>query len=296
MLSEARLRRPVVGPETMGRTFPIPDPIPLAEQRGTSFPALVQLMQRLLAPDGCPWDREQDMPSLRRYVLEEACEVIDAIDSGDRPQLADELGDLALQVVFLSELARGEGSFGPDDVIRAIIQKLVRRHPHVFGDLQVSGSDEVMANWEVIKAQEKLRRSLLEGVPRAFPALHRAQLLSERASRVGFDWPDHEGSRNKVDEELAELDQAFQEGHERAQAELGDLLFAVVNLARQRGMDAETCLRLACDRFVNRFAHVERRVDERHGGWPRTENGKPTRGIPLDVLEGYWAEAKKEDP
>lgn len=280
----------------MGRPFPIPEPIPLTEQGGQSFPALVGLMRRLLAPDGCPWDREQDMLSLRRYVLEEACEVIDAIDSGDRAQLVDELGDLALQVAFLAELARAEGSFGPDDVVRAIVQKLVRRHPHVFADVEVSGSAEVLVNWEKIKSEEKTRRGLLDGIPHSFPALQRAQRLSERASQVGFDWPDSRGSREKIDEELAELDQALDQGPERAQAELGDLLFAVVNLARHRGMDAETCLRLASDRFSKRFSHIEKRIGERHGGWPRGENGKPTRGIQLDLLETYWAEAKKEEP
>src|SRR5690349_6324324 len=138
----------------MGRPFPIPEAVPLAEQRGQNYTALVALMQRLLATDGCPWDREQSMPSLRKYVLEEACEVIDAIDSGDREQIREELGDLALQVVFLSELARTEGSFGPDDVMRGIVEKLVRRHPHVFGDTSVSSSEEVLVNWERTKAEE----------------------------------------------------------------------------------------------------------------------------------------------
>src|SRR4029079_619916 len=128
----------------MPRPFDIPEPLPLAEQRGQTFPRLVELMQRLLAPDGCPWDREQDFRSLRRYVLEEACEVIDAIDAGDKDELREELGDLALQVVFLGELARQKGLFGPDDVVRGIVDKLVRRHPHVFADLEVSGSDEVL--------------------------------------------------------------------------------------------------------------------------------------------------------
>ncbi|HEY8945262.1 MAG TPA: nucleoside triphosphate pyrophosphohydrolase [Polyangiaceae bacterium] len=279
----------------MTRSFPIPDPIPLPEQRGASYPSLVALMQRLLGPDGCPWDREQDMASLRKYVLEEACEVIDAIDSGDRAQLVDELGDLALQVAFLSELARAEGSFGPDDVVRAIVQKLVRRHPHVFGELTVSGTEEVLINWERIKAEEKRDRGVLDGVPRSLPALYRAQRMSDKVSRVGFDWPDRQGSREKVSEELAELDAALDESSERAEAELGDLLFALVNLARHRGIDAETALRLAGDRFARRFAHVEQRVRERHGGWPRASDGKPTTGIPLSTLDEYWNEAKREE-
>lgn len=277
----------------MGRPFPIPDPIPLAEQRGQTYPELIALMQRLLAPDGCPWDREQDMASLRKYVLEEACEVIDAIDSGDVRQIVDELGDLALQVVFLGELGRKEGTFGPDDVIRAIIEKLVRRHPHVFADVQVEGSDEVLVNWDKIKAREK-PRGVLDGIPRSLPALYRAQRLSDKVSRVGFDWPDGQGSREKVSEELAELDAAFHESQERTEAELGDLLFALVNLARHRGIDAELALRRASDKFANRFAHVEARVAEEHGGWPVGQDGKPSAGIPLEVLDGYWNEAKRE--
>jgi MazG family protein len=279
----------------MSRSFPIPDPIPLAEQRGQSLPSLVALMQRLLAPDGCPWDREQDMPSLRKYVLEEACEVIDAIDSGDRAHLCEELGDLALQVVFLSELGRAEQSFGPDDVVRGIVEKLVRRHPHVFADVEVKDSDEVLRNWEQIKVQEKRDRGVLEGVPRSLPALYRAQRMSDKASRVGFDWPDGRGSREKVGEELVELDEAIALGEKaRVEAELGDLLFALVNLARHSGVDAEGALRGACDRFAGRFAHVERRVRENHGGWPRNEQGSPAAGLPLATLDGYWDEAKRE--
>ncbi len=281
----------------MGRPFPIPETIPLAEQRGQNYASLVELMQRLLAADGCPWDREQTMPSLRKYVLEEACEVIDAIDSGDREQIREELGDLALQVVFLSELARTEGSFGPDDVLRGIVEKLVRRHPHVFGDTTVSSSEEVLVNWERNKAEEKRGRGVLEGVARSLPALYRAQRMSDRVSRVGFDWPDGRGSRDKVSEELAELDEALAgKDPARIEAELGDLLFAIVNLARHAKIDAETALRGACDRFATRFAHVERRVKEEHGGWPRGDDGAPTQGLTLAVLDGYWDEAKRVTP
>lgn len=278
----------------MPRTFQVPDKLPLAEQRGQTFPKLVELMQRLLAPDGCPWDREQDFGSLRRYVLEEACEVIDAIDAGDRAELEEELGDLALQVVFLAELARREGSFGPDDAIRNICDKLVRRHPHVFGDVEVSGSAEVLQNWERIKAGEKRERGLLDGVARSLPALYRAQRMSDKAARVGFDWPDKSGSRDKVSEEVRELDEAIASGdRDRIEHELGDLLFALVNLARHHGLDAEIALRKTGDRFTERFAHVEARVRERHGGWPQSEDGKPAPGLPLEELDGYWEEAKR---
>jgi tetrapyrrole methylase family protein/MazG family protein/ATP diphosphatase len=278
----------------MSRPFDIPDEHPLDEQRGHTFPSLVALMQRLLAPDGCPWDREQDFRSLRRYVLEEACEVIDAIDSDDREHLKEELGDLALQVVFLSELARDEGSFGPDDVVRGIVDKLVRRHPHVFDNVEVSGSDEVLRNWETIKANEKKDRPLLDGVPRSLPALYRAQRIGDKVSRVGFDWPDGRGSRAKVAEELDELDEALEGGDKaRVEHELGDLLFALVNLARHHGVDAEMALRATADRFSARFGHVEQRVKECHGGWPRGKDGKPSGGVPLEEMDGYWDEAKK---
>jgi tetrapyrrole methylase family protein/MazG family protein/ATP diphosphatase len=278
----------------MPRSFDVPEKLPLAAQQGQTFVKLVELMQRLLAPDGCPWDREQDMGTLRRYVLEEACEVIDAIDAGDRSELEEELGDLALQVVFLAELARKEGSFGPDDVVRSICDKLVRRHPHVFENVEVSGSEEVLANWERIKAAEKAERGLLDGVARSLPALYRAQRMSDKAARVGFDWPDGRGSRDKVSEEVRELDEAIASGEsDRIEHELGDLLFALVNLARHHGVDAEIALRKTGDRFAERFGHVERRVREKHGGWPRGSDGKPGAGLPLDELDAYWDEAKR---
>lgn len=254
---------------------------------------LVELMRRLLAPDGCPWDREQDYRSLRTYVLEEACEVIDAIDHGDKRELMEELGDLALQIAFLAELGRRDRAFGPDDVMLAICEKLVRRHPHVFGDTTVSGADDVVRNWDEIKRREKVDRPLLDGVPRSMPALERAQRLSEKVSRVGFDWPDEAGSRAKVTEELGELDQAIVGGDTtRIRAELGDVLFALVNLSRHFGIRAEEALRGTSDEFSRRFGHVERRVKERHGDWPRDDAGKPTRGISLEELDGYWSEAK----
>ncbi|MBN1606063.1 MAG: nucleoside triphosphate pyrophosphohydrolase [Polyangiaceae bacterium] len=280
----------------MQEPFELPSPQPLAEQRGETFPSLVALMRRLLGPGGCPWDREQDFLSLRRYVLEEACEVIDAIEAGDLEHLREELGDLTLQVIFLSELGRQAGRFGPDDVVRTLAEKLVRRHPHVFGDVQVGGSAEVLRNWETIKAQEKHKeRALLDGIPRSLPALRRAQTMSERVSRVGFDWEDTAGSRRKVDEELGELDEALASGDTgRVESELGDLLFALVNFARHAGVDAELGLRKSADRFHERFAHVERRVKAEHGGWPRGADGKPGPGLPLCVLDGYWEEAKRK--
>ncbi|AUX23986.1 nucleoside triphosphate pyrophosphohydrolase [Sorangium cellulosum] len=279
----------------MPRPFEPVEAPPLAEQAGRTFPRLIELMQRLLAPDGCPWDREQTFATLRRYVLEEACEVIDAIDGGDRKELCAELGDLLLQVVFQAELARAEGAFGPDDVIAAICQKLVRRHPHVFADERAENTDEVLQNWERIKAAERAQqgkdRGVLGGVPRSLPALTRAQRVGEKVARVGFDWPDARGSRAKLDEELGELDRAFASGdHGAIEEELGDVLFALGNLARHAGVDAEGALRRTIDKFTRRFEHVERRVVERHGGWPTTAAGDT---LTLEELDGYWDEAKR---
>ena len=276
-------------------------PPPLARQEGSTFPRLVELMQRLLAPDGCPWDREQTFATLRRYVIEEACEVVDAIDGGDRGELRSELGDLLLQVVFQAELLRAEGKFGPDDVVAAICDKLVRRHPHVFAGAAVDGSADVLRNWERIKAAERAGsgkaggdRGVLGGVPRSLPALTRAQRVGEKVARVGFDWPDARGSRAKVTEELGELDEAIAGGDEdRIEAELGDALFALVNLARHVEVDAEGALRRTIDKFTRRFDHVEARVREAHGGWPTsTTDDKLT----LEELDGYWDEAKKAEP
>jgi MazG family protein len=274
----------------------VPEKLPLAQQRGEGFASLVRVMQRLLAPDGCPWDREQSYESLRGYVLEEACEVMDAIDSGELDDVCEELGDLALQVAFLSELGRRDAAFGPDDVMRGICEKLVRRHPHVFGDATAADADAVARNWEQIKSEEKKDRPLLGGIPRSLPALARAARVSKKVATVGFDWPDGRGSRAKVDEELRELDEAIAAGEpNEIQSELGDTLFALVNLARHHGVDAEAALRETGDRFVARFGHVERRVRETRGEWPKGADGKPTRGVGLDELDGYWEEAKENE-
>jgi tetrapyrrole methylase family protein/MazG family protein/ATP diphosphatase len=270
-----------------------PRPVPpTGRQDGSTLPRLVAVMQRLLAPDGCPWDREQTLESLRKYVLEEACEVIDAIDSGNRDALREELGDLLLQVVFQAELGRREGRFAIDDVVEGIVAKLVSRHPHVFGHLTAKDADEVLRNWEKLKAQEKGQRGVLGGVPRAMPALTRAQRIGEKVARVGFDWKDARGSRGKVDEEIGELDRAVAGGDKEAiEEELGDVLFALVNLARHVDVDAEGALRRTIDKFTRRFAHVEKRVREEHGGWG--EAGAGEEHLPLETLDAYWEEAKR---
>jgi MazG family protein len=256
----------------------------LPEQRGETYPRLIELMQRLLAPDGCPWDREQTFASLRRYVLEEAAEVADAIDRAAPTELCDELGDLLFQVAFLGELARAEGHFGPDDVVASIVDKLVRRHPHVFAE-----GEHDPGQWERIKreerrAQGKSERGALDAVPRSLPALSRGQRLGAEAAKVGFDWPDARGPREKVDEELAELDQALASGDaDRVEAELGDVLFAIVNVARHAGVDPEIALHRTLRTFSTRFAEVERRAREEHGG---------VEAADLDTLERYWQSAK----
>jgi tetrapyrrole methylase family protein/MazG family protein/ATP diphosphatase len=265
-----------------------PRPVPkLEEQDGATLVRLVGVMRRLLAPNGCPWDREQSLEKLRKYVLEEACEVIDAIDSGNRDALREELGDLLLQVVFQAELLRKEGKFAIDDVIAGIVEKLVTRHPHVFGDVKADTADEVLTNWEKLKAKEKQGRGILGGVPRSLPALVRAQRIGEKVSRVGFDWADSRGSFDKVREEIAELERAIAEGDAKdKEEELGDALFALVNLARHIDVDAEDALRRTIDKFMTRFSHVEERVKENHGGFG--EAGK----LPLETLDRYWEEAK----
>jgi tetrapyrrole methylase family protein/MazG family protein/ATP diphosphatase len=280
----------------MSRPFaPVVVP-PLPEQRGEAYVRLVEIMQRLLAPDGCPWDREQSPATLRKYVLEEACEVIDAIDSGDRGAMREELGDLLLQVVFLGELMRNEGAFGPDDIVQAIADKLVRRHPHVFGDTKVSGAEQVLQNWEKIKAAEKKDRGILDSVPRSMPALTRAQRVGEKVERVGFDWHDARGSRAKVSEEMGELDRAMAAGHTaQIEEELGDVLFALVNLARHTKIDAEGALRKTIEKFQRRFAHVEARVKEVHGGFSKVGSGEGGEKLPLEVLDRYWEEAKQKE-
>ena len=299
-MSQANSTRPAPadpnGSATPGstRAFALPSRLAVPLQKGQTLPRLVELMQRLLAPDGCPWDREQTPASLRRYVLEEACEVIDAIDSEEGAGLQEELGDLLLQVVFLAELARTQHGFGPDDVVFGICEKLVRRHPHVFEEVQLQDADAVARQWEALKAREKpKRRELLARVPRSLPGLDRAQRIGKEVRRVGFDWPDAGGSRAKLQEELGELDAAVGRGDsDEIEAELGDLLFAAVNLARHHGVDAARALQRTNDKFCQRFAHVERRVQQELGGWPQDAAGQPTAGISLEQLDGYWNEAK----
>jgi tetrapyrrole methylase family protein / MazG family protein len=240
----------------------LPDLTPLpGKQTGAEVTRLVGLMQRLLAPGGCPWDREQTLETLVPYLVEETYEVVDALAAGDPDEHREELGDLLLQIAFQSELRFTEGKFGIDDVARGIVTKLVRRHPHVFGDAVAKNADAVLANWAKLKAVEKAEKGkhgALDGIPKSAPALLRATRAGEKASAVGFDWPDAKGPREKVNEELREFDEAWARG-DRAemQRELGDILQAVVNLARKLNLDAEMALRESTDRFARRFGHLE---------------------------------------
>ena len=254
---------------------------------------LQQLTERLRRD--CPWDREQTARTIVPHTVEEAYEVADAALAGDDDKLLDELGDLLFQVYFLALLLEEQGKGDLAQAARLIHEKLVRRHPHVFADVEVKGAGDVLKNWERIKAAEKKDRGLLESVPRSLPALVRAQRVGEKVERVGFDWPDARGSRAKVAEELGELDRAIAEGDKaRIEGELGDVLFALVNLARHVDVDAEGALRGTIAKFQRRFEHVEARVKERHGGWPAASNEGAGK-LALDELDGYWDEAKEKE-
>jgi tetrapyrrole methylase family protein/MazG family protein len=262
------------------------------------FDGLVRIMARLRDPNGgCPWDLKQTHLTLRKYVIEEAYEVVEAIDGldsgGDPDTLCEELGDLLLQVVFHAQLAAEDGYFDAEDVCRAIVEKMVRRHPHIFGDTVVADADEVLKNWNAIKAGEsgkEYRLSILDGMPAGLPALMRALETSKRVVKVGFEWPDVGGVLAKVDEEIAELRVEVESGasQERIFDELGDLLFTIVNVARHLGVDPEEALRAQVARFTRRFHHIE-------AGARRQERALDS--LSLAEMELLWQEAKqKESP
>lgn len=265
--------------------------LPPAARRPT-FGTLVGIMARLRAPGGCPWDREQTHESLRRYFVEETYEVLEAIDRDDPEQLCEELGDALLQVVFHAQLAGEEGIFDIADVCAGIAAKLVRRHPHVFGDVTVADSGEVLKNWEAIKKTEKsaaadARTSALDGVPHALPALMLAMEVSKRAAKTGFEWPDIDGVLQKLDEEVSELKAALAKpGHAaEVSGEIGDLLFTVVQVARWRGIDAETALRDMLARFAARFRFMEHRA---------RQAGTALNALTPAEMDGLWSEAKRQ--
>jgi len=257
------------------------------EKKG--FDRLVEIMRRLRGPGGCPWDAEQTHESLKRYLVEECYEVIEAIDSKNPENLKEELGDLLLQPVFHAVIAEEYGAFTLDEVIETICDKLVLRHPHVFGDKVIKTADEQLENWERIKKEEKgeERKSVLSGVPPQLPALLKAQKITEKAARVGFDWEHSDQVFAKVLEELHEFEETIALGdQERMEAELGDLLFAIVNLGRFLSLNPEEALRKTIDRFSRRFAHIEETMHTK---------GVNIREASLEEMERLWEEAKSAE-
>ena len=256
------------------------------ESKEVKFEKLVDIMAKLRSEDGCPWDRIQSMDTLKAYVIDEAYEVVDAVESGDRDHLCEELGDLLFQIVFLSQLGKEEGAFDIGDVIRVIGEKMIRRHPHVFGDEQASDPDAVKDRWEQIKAEEgkKPRTSVLSNVPETLPALYRAFRLGVRAAKVGFDWKDVEGVMEKVREEFGEMESAIAGGdRESASEELGDLLFSLAMLSRHLEREPEGLLRKTNAKFIRRFQWVEKSLKE---------NGSSPEESTLEEMDRLWDEAK----
>ncbi len=264
---------------------------------GQAFDRLVDIMRTLRSPSGCPWDREQTLASLEPFLLEETYEALDAIERDDMKALAEELGDLLFEIVFLAEIGTEVGDFTIVDSLNAARDKLVRRHPHVF-DSRREGTDghlsatQVLERWETLKARERMTSGDMEGVlggiPRILPALLRAHEIGERASAVGFDWPDTVGVVDKIEEEVRELKSALaaQEGPSRIEEEVGDLLFAIANLSRKLGVEPESALRRANDKFTKRFAKLEQSLRLQGVAWPSAS---------LDELERQWARIKETE-
>jgi MazG family protein len=258
-----------------------------------SFDHFVSIIDRLRSEGGCPWDREQTHKTLRQATLEEAYEVVHAIETGDPANLKEELGDILLHVVFHSDIAKRAGEFTVDDVIRSVTDKMIRRHPHVFGTVEAETAEAVVRNWEELKRKERAAKgspeptSILDAVHRHVPAMMEAQAISEKAAKVGFDWKKAEDVRGKIEEELNEISAALvepEEGrHERLEDEIGDLIFAVINLGRKLGVDAETALRGTNRKFRSRFAKVEAGL---------LKQGRTPKESSLDEMEALWQAAK----
>jgi MazG family protein len=263
----------------------------MSENAGEKFQKLVSIMARLRAPGGCPWDREQTFDSIKPYTLEETYEVLQAIDNRDWTELTEELGDFMLQAVFYAQMAAEENLFRIDDALDAINAKLVRRHPHVFGEESAQSPDDVMTIWGRVKESEqqkkaKPREGLLDGVPRAMPALVEAQQIASKAAGVGFDWENPEQVLEKLNEELAEFAEARRNAsHEQLEDELGDMLFVIVNLARFVKVDPEQALRRTNAKFRKRWGHIETKLRER---------GKKPEESTIQEMEGLWQEAKRQ--
>jgi len=254
-----------------------------------NFSNLVALMARLRGPDGCPWDLKQTPDSLKPFLVEECYEVIDALDEGSPEKIREELGDLLFQIIFHARIAEEQGQFTISDVISCINEKMVRRHPHVFGDTRVSSDKEVLANWEEIKKKEKgykERKSILEGVPRNLPSLLRAHSLQERVARVGFDWSRIDEALPKLDEEIAEFKESLKkEDTAGIEEELGDIFFMLVNISRFLGVNPENALRKTISKFIYRFRYIEGQA---------AEAGKSLNEMTLNEMETLWQESKKK--
>jgi tetrapyrrole methylase family protein / MazG family protein len=261
---------------------------------GDWFEKLVRVMARLRGPAGCPWDREQTHATLRTYLIEEAYEVLDALDGADDVKFAEELGDLLLQIVFHAEMAEEEGRFSIVDVIREIYEKMIRRHPHVFGEKRAKDAAEVLRNWEIIKKEERVAKgaveekkaeSVLDGVPRSLPGLLEGYQLTRKAARIGFDWDNVDGIFEKLQEETEELRQVLEKrGSKEIEGEVGDILFAAMNLARFLKIDPEIAMKKASGKFVRRFREMERVAGKEGKTFGQVERGR---------MEELWEEAKK---
>ncbi len=254
-----------------------------------NLPGLIALMAKLRGPDGCPWDRKQTTESLKPFLVEECYEVIDALDDGSPDKIKEELGDLLFQIIFHARIAEEQGHFTMHDVIEANIEKMTRRHPHVFGDAKLSTDKEVLSNWEELKKKEKGyedRKSILEGIPRQLPSLLRAHSIQERAARVGFDWNRLDDALPKLDEEIAEFKEALKkEDAAGIEEELGDLFFTLVNISRFLGVNPEDALRKTISKFIQRFRYLEEHA---------ADAGRSLNDMTLEEMEQLWQESKKE--
>lgn len=252
------------------------------------FDQLRDVVARLRGKNGCPWDKKQTHKTLKPYLVEEAYESLDAIDKGDPKKLKDELGDLLLQIMLHSQIAGEKGSFNIKDVARSIKDKMVRRHPHVFGKKKISGINEIWSNWEEIKKDEADYRSILDSIPKALPALYRAEKSQKKAARVGFDWDNVAGAWDKVEEELKEIKELLRPGRtnkKRLEEEIGDLLFSVVNVARKTNISAENALHMATKKFSKRFFHIEDHAKKQ---------STKLKDMTLKQMDRIWNEAKKK--
>ncbi|PRX21784.1 tetrapyrrole methylase family protein/MazG family protein [Orenia metallireducens] len=265
--------------------------LPIDQDNNRRFNRLLEIMEILRRPDGCPWDLEQDHYSLKKHLIEEAYEVVERIEEDDLWGMANELGDVLLQIVFHAQIAKQEGIFTIYDVIEEINEKMIRRHPHIFAQVQVEDSDEVVDNWEEIKRQEKARNgkeelvSILDSVPIQLPALMQAQKIQSKVGKVGFEWPEVDGALDKVEEEIAELKAEIKKNNSKEiKEELGDLLFSLVNIAKFLGIDAEFSLRQTINKFKSRFNYIEEKV---------AEQNKELTNFSLEELDKFWEEAKE---